>query len=139
MSDQHYIWIVIGIILIALEIFGLSGIGFIFIGLGSISLGGLLVYNIIKDPSIFSQLSILILCSLIWTGILWYPFKKLKSNKKGFLNIIGQRATVYNTAIKAGEIGEISWSGSVMQAKISANSTELLIESGKIVYTGLPH
>jgi membrane protein implicated in regulation of membrane protease activity len=129
------LWLVIGIILIILEFSQLPGIGFLFLGLGAIAT------SIIIDhwpAEIFTQLTYFGINSLVCFLILWYPLKRFvyKSNKslsRESFDLIGTKVTVVNKDICANEDGQVSWSGTIMNAQLPSKS-KTIAKIGDILY-----
>lgn len=114
------LWLLLGILLIILEFSQLPGIGFLFLGLGAISTSVILNY---WPQEIIIQISCFGIISLLWFLVLWYPLKTFlyketsKLSREAF-NIIGSVVTVINQDIKAGKLGQVEWSGTIMNAKL---------------------
>jgi membrane protein implicated in regulation of membrane protease activity len=137
--ELNYIWLLIGSVLIFLEVIIAPGIGFLFSGLASITLGALITFGVIDDESsLLVQLAIFFALTILWAIILWRPLKKLiKKNKSSYDNLVGTQAIIANNNILKGEIGEVIWSGTTMRAKISSNSVaEIINVNSKVVVLG---
>src|SRR5690606_14871295 len=59
-------WLVLGAILIAAEVFLVPGIGFLFAGLGAVTLGGLLAFSVIAAPSLTAQVAYFLALGVAW-------------------------------------------------------------------------
>lgn len=136
--QQHneVMWMLVGAAFIALEAFGISGIGFFFAGLGALTLGGLMSFNVIYPESIYSQLSWFMGFSIIWTILLWKPLKKIMSSseKDSFSNIIGTRGTVSGAPLQKGSVGRVRWSGTTMKAQVVSSAKVDTIDAGTDVW-----
>ena len=111
------IWLALGVIFIVIEFTAIPGIGFLFLGFGSLTFSTLLYFY----PELVNyQLAAVGLLSLIWFLILWKPINKLVYRKKAkdnnYFNLIGQGVTVVNEPLKPGILGKVSWSGTIMNA-----------------------
>ena len=73
-------WLLIGFLFIGLELSLLSGIGFLFLALGSISNAVLLELKIIDNNLLYEIISFALL-SAIWALVLWLPLKYLVGSK----------------------------------------------------------
>jgi len=124
LMNSSELWLLIGIILIVLEFSQLPGIGFLFLGLGAIAT------SIIIDhwpAETFTQLTYFGISSLVCFLLLWYPLKRFvyKNNKPMFresFDLIGASVVVVNKDISANEDGQVSWSGTVMNAQLPSKS-----------------
>ena len=69
------LWLVAGALFIALEIFGMPGIGFLFAGLGALVVGALVEFGVIAADAVVLQFVIFFAFACISAALLW---KKLK-------------------------------------------------------------
>lgn len=113
------LWLIAGIICIIIEFFKLPNIGFLFLGLGALS-NTILLSN--YPYFLKYQLITFGLISFFWFVILWWPLK-LYGNKKGkkteYNDLVGKEVSVYDKEIWLGKIARVSWSGTVMNARLS--------------------
>lgn len=113
------LWLVIGCICLLLEFAKLPGIGFLFLGLGALT-NAILVYTY---PALldYYQYASFGLISFLWLAILWLPlrtyFYKKKNKSLNYSDMIDQEVEVYNK-ISIGAIGQVKWSGTIMNAKL---------------------
>lgn len=119
------LWLFLGVVLIILEFSQLPGIGFLFLGLGAITTS--VITNYWQQQALLVQFAYFGISSLVWFIMLWYPLKSYlyKNNSdpsKESFNIIGSSVTVVNKDIMAGDHGQVSWSGTIMNAKLADNS-----------------
>ena len=129
------IWLIAGAILIILEIVLFQGFGFLFAGLGAMSVGAGLITGWIDSLS--AQFILFFLSTAFWTAILWKPLKKFIAGKEsGFDDMVGSTAVVYAQSIEKGKMGKLKWSGTIMKCqfdpeaegrKIIAPETEVII------------
>ncbi len=116
------LWLFLGLILILIEFTQIPGMGLIFIGFGSFTTALLLQYFPITSNY---QIIILGISSLLWLLILWRPMKSLYENKnqsnKTSFNIIGSIVVVVNHEIQPNQMGQVFWSGTVMNAQFISN------------------
>ena len=126
--DNIIIWSLIGMALMAIEIFGIQGIGILFTGFSAITV----VFMIYLDPTLAddvgTQLFYFFLFTALWAAILWIPLNKFirYSDNGDYSNIINTYATTNKDMIK-GQIGEVVWSGTKVRAMIDGNNTEDII------------
>lgn len=121
MSDS-VIWLIVGALLVALEVFAVPGIGFLFAGLAAVTTG--IVIHLELAGTLIVQLGWFFGFTIAWAAALWKPMKKFRKSGKAhnYSNIVGDMATVINKPLKKGFEGEVKWSGSVMSAKLAVDS-----------------
>jgi membrane protein implicated in regulation of membrane protease activity len=127
------IWLLIGIILIILEFTQLPGIGFLFLGFGAISAS--VITNYWQNETELVQFAYFGISSLLWFILLWYPMKAFLSKDKNKLSrdtfdIIGSQVIVENKDIKANELGQVSWCGTILNAKLIGRSNRDIAKIG---------
>lgn len=121
------IWIAVGLIFILVEFTTLPGIGFLFLGLGSLSSAVIMFYY----PEVVSfQVVSVGLSSLAWFLLLWWPLRIFIYGKKGkagseYFDIVGMRVEVASENIKAPGMGKVYWSGTTMNAKFIDTNAEV--------------
>lgn len=128
------LWAIIGVICLIIEFTKLPGIGFLFLGLGALS-SSILISNY---PNFFYNQYIVFayfgLLSFLWFTILWWPLKKYVYNKsKGqdYFDMIGSEVEVYSR-MAPGEVGQVKWSGTIMNARLSEAETEVAEKNAKL-------
>lgn len=119
------LWLIFGILLITLEFAQLPGIGFLFLGLGSVSTS--IMVNYWQEQTLLTQFAYFGIFSISWFAILWYPLKSFMSDSKNknvenTFDIIGSHVVVKNKDIKNDDIGEVLWCGTIMKAMLEKNS-----------------
>lgn len=121
LEHPEFIWLALGIVCVLLEAFSIPGIGFLFLGLASISVGGLILGTVIDAGDIGQQILWLGLLTVAWTALLWIPMKRFRMNKnaKPFHNIIGNTATVTQSPLTKDRPGTVRWSGTVVKAQLA--------------------
>jgi len=113
------IWITVGLIFIIIEFTAVPGIGFLFLGLGSLSTAVAIYYF----PEIVSfQIASIGLSSLVWFLLLWWPLKIFIYGKKGkakpeYFDMVGMQVKVASEEIQSSGLGKVYWSGTTMNAK----------------------
>ena len=127
------IWIAIGLLFILVEFTTIPGIGFLFLGLGSLSTAITIYYF----PEIASfQVASVGLSSLGWFLLLWFPLKIFVYGKRGgsnYFDIVGMRVEVASDKIKSSGLVKVYWSGTRMNAKFIGKDTES-IKKGDELY-----
>ena len=118
-------WLIIGAVMIALEAFAVPGIGLLFGGLAAIVVGALVLFNIIGVDAIILQVAIWFALTGGVAVALWKPMQRMRVNKNAdnsFNNIVGTHAKVIEAPLRAGFAGKVSWSGTIMNARLEGTS-----------------
>jgi membrane protein implicated in regulation of membrane protease activity len=124
------IWLIVGLICLAIEFTKLPGIGFLFLGLGSL-INSVLVYNYpFFEEHQYTSFGLVSFLSFI---LLWWPLKKYmyKKSPGSHFSLVGSEVEVYANPIMQGHTGQVKWSGTIMNAKLVSNS--LPAEVGEIL------
>lgn len=135
-SHLTFLWLLLGACFIIAEAFIVPGIGFFFAGLGAFTLGGLLVFRILETSNFFLQIGYASLFTAIWVLLLWKPFKRYISSRKGkgYSNFIGEQAMVISTVLEKGQKGYVTYSGTTMSALLDPNADIDQLPKGSIAY-----
>lgn len=116
-------WAILGSILVLIEITMLPAIGFLFAGLGAITLGGLVSYGLVSaQTSIFIQISYFFALTIVWTIVLWVPIQRLRKGGGKYNDMIGSTGVVEGVGLERGKTGKVRWSGAVMKARLAENT-----------------
>jgi membrane protein implicated in regulation of membrane protease activity len=118
------VWLVVGLVSLVLEFAKLPGIGFLFIGLGALT-NAILIYIYPEFTKV--QYAYFGLLSFLWLAVLWWPLKKYaRSNhkKQEVFDIVGSQAQVVSMVLEPGMMGQIKWSGTIMNARLDSSETE---------------
>jgi membrane protein implicated in regulation of membrane protease activity len=121
------LWLLLGIAAVLAEVLAVApGIGLLFTGLGALGVS-LLLYSLPgADISLLGQLTWFLAFTAVWAVLLWKPMKRwrMPSAKSGtYSNIVGDRATVGAEGLRKGEQGQVTWSGTVMNAELADDAT----------------
>lgn len=129
--DNSVIWLLAGAALLALEAFGVPGIGFLFAGCGAILVGILIEAGLIGADAIVAQCAVFFIATTVFAVLLWNKLKKwrLNPNAPQYSNIVGTEAAVIGL-LKKGDTGTVKWSGTTMRAKLTGAD---MLENGAIV------
>ena len=136
--DPSSIWLFVGALLIILELVLIPGIGFLFAGLGAISVGAGLIAGWIDGLS--AQLIVFFLATGAWTALLWKPLKKFIGGKEsGFDDMVGSTAVVFDKSIEKGKMGKVKWSGTIMKCQLDpeAEGLEMIDPDTEVTITGV--
>ncbi len=119
------IWSLIGMVLMALEVFGVQGIGILFTGFSAITVA----FMIYLDPELIDNIGIQLVYfffyTVVWATILWIPLNKFirYSDNGDYSNIINTYATTNKDMVK-GKMGEVYWSGTKVRAMIAEDNPD---------------
>jgi len=131
---QHadYVWLVAGVVLMAIEAFGFPGTGLLFAGLGAVVAGAAVYLNIINNDAHVTQFITFFVATAAWAYLLWKPLKKFRvARPQGeFHNIIGDTAYVGSNGLTKRAGGEVTWSGTIMKAQLAKHVPVEMLEAG---------
>jgi membrane protein implicated in regulation of membrane protease activity len=120
------LWLIIGVMFLVIEFIAAPNIGFLFFGFGALS-NAILIYN--YPILLKGQITIFGLLSLIWFVVLWWPLKKYIYNKatrqSNYSDMINKEVEVYSPTISSDKMGQIKWSGVIMNALLEQNQKEV--------------
>ena len=131
-----YGWLIAGAVLLALEAFGVPGIGFLFAGLAAIVVGLLIHLNVIATDDLILQAAAFFGVTSLLALLLWKKLKQWRTDPQAsnqFHNIVGDFATIGKGGLAAGQIGQVSWSGTTMMARLDASCAETELAEGAMV------
>lgn len=137
MSPNYVFWVSMGVLLIIFEVAIMPGVGFLFAGLGALTLGSMIAFQLFIFEGWASNIAAFFCFTTIWAVILWKPLKKAIKNSKGeeYQNIVGTHAEVSEEkGLIAGKQGTVKWSGTTMRARISPDSELEEIKKGETVW-----
>ncbi len=120
-----YEWLIVGVVFIALEAFGIPGVGFFFMGIGALATGILLSLDWIGDEQIIVQFAVCFAIALASGVLLWRPIQKLFPSSKtspGYNDVIGATAIVGAGGLRRGGEGIVLWSGTIMKAELAPDA-----------------
>ena len=129
-----YVWLILGLALLVLEVAGAPGAGLLFAGLAAIVTSIAVHIGVVPPDGYVTQLIIFFVATAVWALLLWKPLKKFNAGRKdgGYSNIIGETAYVGSSGLsKAG--GEVTWSGTIMKAQLARDVQAERLEAGSQV------
>lgn len=134
MSASIY-WLILGVVCIGLEAFGVSGVGFFFAGLGAFVTGILIEAGIVVTDAYVAQFAWFFGFTTVTAAALWKPMQKWKITRQGanYSNMIGEKATAINAPLVRGKEGKVMWSGAPMVAELVSGSSAESIAVGESV------
>lgn len=120
MSISIY-WLIGGAVLIALEAFGVPGIGFLFAGLAALVTAMAVQADLLEADAYATQLAMFFVTTGVLAALLWSRLKRwrLNPNAPRFQNMIGEEAVVTGAPLTAQALGTVHWSGTLMQARLA--------------------
>lgn len=129
------LWLGLAALFLALEAFGIPGIGFLFAGLGALLTWGMLQLGVISQADLVWQVAAFFINSSFLALLLWKPLKRWRTTRSDipYSNMVGDEATVIGTLTEAG--GNVRWSGTTMRAKLHGGDT--LSEGAAVIITAV--
>ena len=125
------LWLIAGAAFIALEVFGVPGIGFLFAGIAALIIGGLVEFDILASDDVLLQFALFSIMSLASAALLW---KKLKTKRAvPYSNMVGTEATVATGGLVGNKEGQVKWSSTLMRAQLMENDGNTTIAEGTTV------
>jgi membrane protein implicated in regulation of membrane protease activity len=135
LTISHY-WFIFSVILLLLEVSGVSGIGLLFGGIAAGAVGVLVETRILAQDMLVIQWGVwFFLTAFIAIG-LFRPMQKWRTNPKSqdsFSNMVGTTAKVAAGGLMLGKPGRVTWSGTLMNAIIAEGSPQEAFFEGDIV------
>lgn len=127
-------WLLAGAVLLALEAFGIPGIGFLFAGIAAILVGALVEIGLIDPLSLVTQFGVFGLATAAFAALLWNKLKswRVNPNAPHYHNMIGTEAVVTLELINDA-VGEVRWSGALMRARLADKSGSAVVGSTVII------
>ncbi|MCI5048893.1 MAG: hypothetical protein MRY32_00970 [Rickettsiales bacterium] len=134
--DPSYWWLIIGTLLLAVEAFGVPGIGLLFAGIAGIIVGLLVHLNVLAVDDLIAQTGVFLGLTAVLGVLMWKKLKSWRTNpnaSESFSNIIGDQAIIGKGGLQAGKVGQATWSGTMMMAMIDEDSQIAHIDEGDVV------
>ncbi len=122
LNNQAYLWLTFGALLVLFEAVTAPGLGIFLGGLGAICTGIIIESGLVPADATPLQFACFFGFTTIWAIALWRPLLKFRAGKgkgsAGFNIMVGETATVGERGLRRGEMGQVLWSGTVMNAEI---------------------
>ncbi|MDH5509870.1 MAG: hypothetical protein OEZ32_05880 [Nitrospinota bacterium] len=126
------LWLIAGAILVAVEVFVMPTMILAFAGFGAITAGLALNFGMVE--TIPNQVAVFFFGTIVWALILWIPLKGWYGPEGGgYEDMIGHTAIVGENGLQKGIKGEVVWSGSIWNARLSPDSPVDNVEGGREV------
>lgn len=134
--EAEHGWLIACLIMLAIEAFGVPGIGFLFAGLAAMLVALLVHLEIIARSDWLLQLGAFgaltaLLAVLLWKRLI--AWRTQRSASGSYHGMIGDMATIGKGGLEAGKIGQASWSGTSMSAMIDPACGLKQIDEGTLV------
>jgi len=136
-TNPVYIWLLLGIFLIAAEAMTAPGMGIFLAGLGALATAIILRFDLVDAANLTWQCISFFAFTSFFALVLWKPLKKLRtssrSGKHKFHDMIGSAAIVTGNGLKMGETGQVLWSGTIMNAELDSSVASEFVSAGTTV------
>lgn len=128
--SPYILWLALGVVCFIIETLVVSGVGFLFAGLAALTAGSAL--TAFPEMPALQQWMVFFISGILWATLLWRPLQKLrgKGPKHRYHNMIGDTAYIAANGLKKDEVGEATWSGTIMKARLADDVTMEQIAGG---------
>ncbi|HEY4846994.1 MAG TPA: hypothetical protein VIH87_04155 [Methylocella sp.] len=138
LNNPTYFWLGLGAFLIVFEALTMPGLGLFLAGIGALCTCLLVKSGIIDEGALGAQVAWFFGLTTFWTAVLWKPLLKfrMKSRHKDGIelnNMVGGTATVGEHGLGRGRIGQVAWSGTLMNAELEASVPVESLPAGALV------
>ncbi len=138
LSHPAEFWLGLGAFLIVFEAITMPGLGVFLAGIGALCTGLLVKAGIVDEGALGAQVAWFFGLTTFWAAVLWKPLLKFRMksrNKDGIElnNMVGGTATVGEHGLARGKIGQVTWSGTLMNAELEASAPIESLPAGALV------
>lgn len=127
-----HLWLIAGAILVALEAFGIPGIGLLFGGLAAFLTALLIEGGVVAQENYILQFGCWFALTVLVGLALWKPLKKWRgSDAPEYHNMLGSTVTVCDGPLMKGKTGQALWSGTRMNAELASDAGVEMIAEGE--------
>lgn len=132
---SSYLWLIAGVVFMALEALGAPGVGFLFAGLGAVTVGSTVYFGMVAEDATVLQFTLFFVATAAWAFLLWKPLQKfhLSNKPQGYSNMVGDTAYVGSSGLHMGKEGEVTWSGTIMKARLESGASVMSLAPGDAV------
>lgn len=125
-------WLIIGSLVLITETLFINSIFLLFIAIGAIVTGILMNFGYIGFENYILQFSVLFLITSFAALLLWKPLKNKKITNN-YINLVGSKAVIIEQPLTKEKNGKVKWSGTIMNVRISSDSSVDKYEIGQEV------
>lgn len=146
-ANPDVVWAVVGVVLLVIEAFGISGIGLINLGLAAITLSLFIATDTLDRRALsYKSMGFLYLgLTFLWFISRWLPVQfsgdqkeKTNQNRDSMIDVVGSTGAVVSRTLRRDRDGAIKWEGQTMYARIAPEMTVGSIPKGQQVWvTGI--
>src|SRR5262249_49812474 len=134
-GNPVYAWLAAGAFLIVFEALTMPGLGIFLGGLGAVCTAILIQAGIVGSDATALQFACFFGLTTVWAIVLWRPLMKFRTGGKnakadGYNDMVGGIAVVGERGLKRGEVGQVTWSGTVMNAELDSSSSVDTVSAG---------
>ncbi|MFZ4125790.1 MAG: NfeD family protein [Rickettsiales bacterium] len=131
-------WLIAGAAFLALEAFGLPGIGLLFVGLGALGTAITIEIGIVGAEDYVMQCAAFFITSAAFAIVLWKRLKAWRIGKEpSYSNIVGDTAIVGKDGLTRGKEGIVHWSGTQMRASLAPEAADAISEGAHVTITAV--
>lgn len=129
------LWLIAGAALLALEAFGIPGVGFLFVGIGALGTAITVELDIVNEFDYVSQFATFFITSAAITVLLWKKLKawRIGKNQDAVGNMVGDKAIVGKGGLIRDQEGQVQWSGTTLRAVLANDAPESSLPEGRSV------
>ncbi len=138
LKDPVNAWLAAGALIIAFEAFTSPGLGLFLGGIGALCTALLIKGGVVGEASTGAQFAWCFGITVAWSALLWKPLKKFRMQRKvrgqdvKTNNLIGETAIVGKGGLRQGDVGQVIWSGTVMNAELESAHAQDVPEGAKV-------
>jgi membrane protein implicated in regulation of membrane protease activity len=138
LSHPAELWLGFGAFLIVFEAVTMPGLGLFLAGIGAFCTGLLVKAGITSEGALGAQVAWFFGLTALWTAVLWKPLLKFRMNGRHhdgieLNNMVGGTATVGEHGLARGRTGQVTWSGTLMNAELEASAAVESLPAGALV------
>lgn len=126
------LWILAGALLVLAEAWFI-GVGFLFAGFGALFTGMAIHFGVIAPDNVALQVAVFFLATGGFAALLWKKLKAFRQGKSNYSNMVGDAAVVESAVLEKHATGKIKWSGTHLDARLSADAKVESVASGSEV------